>query len=295
MPKAGECVISGETEIGKSLVALEICSSLITGTPLWGELQPTLQAKKILYILAEHYSEIIQGLWKKTNLPMTGDVWLLGPEKLQADKWLVVQGKSNTQGIDKFRKWCQGVDLVVFDPLAAFISGVDSENDNVQMRLVLQTMSDITHEAGASCLVLAHSGKPMIDQFGKPHTKKSYAIRGASAIEDAATNIFYLERAEGTSEAAQKLPGGSQVLQLVKRKYKGEAPSEYRLLRDPSTLTHRLLGSRPFSEALRMSRQAQVGKLQASFPDMDIGDVIKAVAVMSDVSTTTVKRDLGLT
>jgi hypothetical protein len=54
LPRRGELVVAGPTDIGKSLMALEICSCLVTGQPLWGHLTPTLQAKRILYILGEH-------------------------------------------------------------------------------------------------------------------------------------------------------------------------------------------------------------------------------------------------
>ena len=82
LPRRGQLVIAGETDIGKSLVALEICSCLTTGNPLWGELKPTIRARKILYILGEHYLGVIQRLWQLTKLPMNDTVWLLGPEQL---------------------------------------------------------------------------------------------------------------------------------------------------------------------------------------------------------------------
>lgn len=292
LPRQGQLVIAGETDIGKSLVALEICSSLTTENPLWGELVPTLKADKILYILGEHYNGVIQRLWQHTRLPMSDKVFLLGPEQLSYDKWLVANGKPNMQAISKFQKWAGGVDLVVFDPFSAFVTGVDVENDNIQMRLVLDTMSLISQTVGASCLVLAHQGKPMIDKFGQEHSRKSYAIRGASAIEDAATNIFYMGRAEGASSAAQR--ADMPILSLTRRKYKGEAPPEYRLLRDTTTLVHTLLGNRPFVEVQKISTQAKVAKMQAAFPDMEFREIIRAVAVMNDQSEQTIKRYLGI-
>lgn len=293
LPLKGELVIAGETNVGKSLSAIEICSSLSTGRPLWGELEPTHTARKILYVLGEHYSTIIQRLWSVTQLPMSDNVWILGPEQLSYDKWLVAGGKPNLQAINKFKKWSEGADLIVFDPFSAFVTGIDVENDNIQMRLVLDTMSLIAQSAGASCIVLAHQGKPMMDRFGQEHSRKSYAIRGASAIEDAATNIFYMGKATGESEAAQKASGG-QIFELVKRKYKGPAPDKFRLLRDTETLTHALLGNRPFAEVISIDRQAKVAKLQGAFPEMAFKDVIKAVAAIQGCSEITIKRDLGI-
>lgn len=289
LPKQGQLVVAGETNIGKSLFALEVCSSLATGAPLWGELEPVERAQKILYVLGEHYVGVIQRLAAFTKLPFPDNVYLLGPEHLYIDKLLVQNGKLNTQALSKFKKWAEGCSLIVFDPLAAFVAGTDAENDNIQMRQVLDVMSLICQSSGASCLVLAHQGKPMLDKFGVEHRRKSYAIRGASAIEDAATNIFYFGKAEGESDAAQRATEG-EIYSMTCRKYKGEAPPEYRLLRDKATLTHKLLGNRPFSEVQQIALQAAVAKVQNAFPDMPFADVLKAVAVMKDVSESTVRR-----
>ena len=226
---------------------------------------------------------------------MNDTVWLLGPEQLSYDKWLVSQGRPNLVGIAKFKKWAEGVDLIVFDPFAAFVTGIDVENDNVQMRLALDTMSLIAQSAGASCLVLAHQGKPMMDKYGQEHSRKSYAIRGASAIEDAATNIFYMGRAaEGASAAAQAVAGEAKILELTRRKYKGMAPEKYRLMRDPHTLTHSLLGNRPYVEVLKMATQQKVSRVQNARPDLSFAEAITMVSDVEGVSAQTVKRHLGL-
>ena len=273
-------------------MALEICSTLTTGQPLWGELYATQQAKRILYILGEHYPDIIKRLWAHTKLPMTDEVWLLGPEQLGYDKWLVAKGVPNAVAIQKLIKWSEGADLIVFDPLAAFVTGVDAENDNVQMRLVLDSMSLISQAVGASCIILAHQGKPMMDKFGQEHNRKSYAIRGASAVEDAATNIFYMGKAEGTSTASEKV-GDSKIISVRRRKYKGQAPEEYRLLRDKNTLVHTLLGNRPFIEVRKMEVQSKLARLQTAHPEMKNGEAIKVLAAIEGLSDDTIRRYLS--
>jgi RecA-family ATPase len=292
MPSKGELVIAGETNIGKSLTALEICSSLVTGNKLWGELEPTRKVKRILYVLGEHYNEVIQRLAQHTRLPFSDEVYLIGPEQLGYDKWLVTSGKPNLQALGKFKKWAEGCDLIVWDPFSAFVTGTDAENDNIGMRLVLDSMSLVAQTVGASCLVLAHQGKPMMTRDGQEHNRKSYAIRGASAIEDAATNIFYLGKAKGESEAALRV-ANDLIFSLTCRKYKGLAPNEYRLLRDPLTLTHQLLGNRPYVEVKRLAIEGQVGKLVSK---LNIGrdEAIRIIAALNDCHERTVRRDLGL-
>ncbi len=291
LPKYGTLVIAGETNIGKSLLSLEIISSLVTGNLLWGELKPNQPAEKVLYILGEHHLEVIQRLAAHTGLPMTKDVRLVGPEQIGYDKWLVAGGKPNLRGVDKFKFWAEGMDLIVWDPLSAFCFGESIENDNVQMRLVLDSMSLVAQSAGAACIILAHQGKPMMDKQGQEQTRKSYAVRGASGIEDAATNIFYMGRAEGASAAAAETRD-SKIITLKCRKYKGNAPDEYRLMRDNATLCHTLLGNRPFVEVRKIETQAKATRIQMSMPDLKMNEVIRILAATDGLSETTIRRYL---
>jgi len=291
LPRQGSMVLAGATNVGKTLVALEICSSLITGNLLWGELEPTIRAKKILYVLGEHYNAVVQRLWAHTKLPMTDQVFLIGPEQLGYDKWMVAQGKPNPVSIAKLSRWAEKCDLIVFDPLAAFLTGVDAENDNVQMRLVLDTMSLVTQASGASCIILAHQGKPAIGANGQEFAKKAYAIRGASAIEDAATNIFYMNAAEGTSAASME-SRDHKVFILKCRKYKGLSVDEFKLMRDPNRLTHTLLGNRPFTEVRRIETQAKLARIGNAFPDLRQAEIIKMMSASEGMSEETIRRYL---
>jgi RecA-family ATPase len=294
LPRRNQILIAGETNIGKSLVTLEIVSALVKGNPLWGEeaLTPTMTAKKVLYILGEHDNDTIRKLWRATRLPMSDEVYIIGPDQLSTDKYLISRGEVNEHVVAKYKKWVEGCDLVIWDPFSAFISGTDVENDNIQMRTLLDQMSHISRSAGASSIVLAHQGKPMMDKTGVEHSRTRYATRGASAIEDAATNIFYLSGARsGESEAAMKATN-SMIFSLSCRKYKGETPPEYRLLRDKATLTHTLLGDRPFVDVRRIEVQAEYARLTIAFPTMKKTDCYRAIAAVRGISDQTVRRYL---
>lgn len=291
MPRRGQLVIAGETNVGKTTVALEIVSSLVSGRPLWGELKPVTTIGRVVYVLGEHYNDVVKSLWGVTGLPMSEDVWILGPEQLNIDKWLVNSGKQNPQAIEKFIHWAKGADLLVFDPLSAFLTGSDAENDNIQMRLVLDSMSYISQSVGASCLVLAHQGKPAIGKDGQEFARTKYAIRGASAIEDAATNIFYMGQVSGESAVAETRD--SKVFNLRKRKYKGDAPDEYKLVKDKHRLIHTLLGNRPYIEVRQLETQATYARLASAFPDAKRGELVKMVAAATSMSESSVYRALG--
>lgn len=294
VPKHGQLVIAGETNVGKTLVALEIVSSLVTGHNLWGELEPTAKLGKVLYVLGEHYNDIVKGLWQKTQLPMTDDVHIYGPEDLKGNKWLVQNGKQNLSAVEELTNAAKGCDLVVFDPLGAFFIGSDAENDNPGMRVVLDTMSTITQSVGASCIILAHQGKPTIGKDGQEFNRTKYAVRGASSVEDAATNIFYMGHLQGGSGAATG-SDPDRLFVIRKRKYKGDAPDEYRLLRDRDNLTHSILGNRPFVEARRAECQQKYARLTIAFPDMKQKDLIKLLASTENLHENTIRNYLGAT
>lgn len=296
VPLRGMVVIAGETNIGKSSAALEICSSVITGQPLWraSSLTPTKIAKKVVYILGEHDSEVIQRLWGKLDVPMDGKAFIIGPDKLGFDKYLVASGRPNIQAVNKLKRWTEGADLVVFDPLGSFVVGADSENDNSQMRQAIELMTSITHEAGASTVILAHQGKPYIDKNGQEHARRAYAIRGASAIEDASTNIYYMSRISTLPGQMANAAEAKNCIEMYRRKYKGEAPECMRLRKDPDTLRHTLLDEdRPMVEARRQAVQAIYGQFQLAFPEASLTELVQMVAIAAkETSTRTIWRHL---
>ena len=279
LPEQGQLLITGETNVGKSLLAIEVCSSLSTGTPLWGQIQPSKTLPNIKYILAEHFAGVIQRLFRKTGLQMHDNVRLIAPEHLGVGKQLVINGLPQKQTIDKLSKWCEGADFVVFDPLAAFVAGAaETENASVPMRTCLDMMGLIAGRSGAASLILHHLGKPYVDKEGGEHHRKAYASRGSSGIEDAATNIFYLLRAEGSSS----------MFHLNKRKYKGDAPERHTLQRDPDTLTHTLCtGPRPTVDGKRQAFKRKLLVLQMDHPEVPFTKLVEILASAEGVGRST--------
>ena len=233
-------LITGETNVGKTLVALELAHALLTGEPLWGKLEPTKRLSQITYIMGEHDKESIQALWGLLGFTSPNGFWVLPPP----GKKIVARGELVQDTLRTYRTWCEGADLAIFDPLAAFASGVDVENDNAQMRSVVEGMETLI--APGALTILAHMGKMAFDpKAGKYIRRESYATRGASSVEDAVLDCFYMEK--DTEHEGYK---------LRRRKYKGQAPSFYRLARHPTTLRHTLLAQGPTEAQLRATRQA---------------------------------------
>ena len=231
----GATGIIGVKETGKSLLALEIQHSLITGKPLWGALKPSHTVNSTVHFLAEHTSRVLLGLYNRTELDKTGKIKVFGPEHLGTHKLLVSNGIRREQAISFYKKLADGAGLVVFDPLAAFIQGQEAENDNAPMRSLIDTMIEISVSTGAACLVLGHQGKPTIFQ-GRQVKRHSYATRGASATEDAMTAVHYLDRSQG-----QYIGDGNEMYELRPIHFKGLKSKPFQLVRDKETCRHTLV------------------------------------------------------
>lgn len=218
-------LITGETNVGKTLVGLELAYTLLTGEPLWGSLVPTHSVAQITYVMGEHDKEYLKEQWALLGLTAPEGFWVLPPP----GKRLVARGDTMVGHQELYRQWCQGSGVVIFDPLGAFASGQDVENDNALMRSAIDAMEIVA--APGALVVLAHMGKPTFDpKEGRFKRRESYATRGGSAIEDAVTECFYME----------KDPEHDAYL-LRRRKYKGQAPHFYRLSRDAVSLRHTLI------------------------------------------------------
>ena len=229
----GATGIIGMKETGKSLCALEIQHSLLTGEKLWGSIKPAKVLDKTVHFLAEHASPVLQGLYRRTELSNTGRLKIFGPEHLGPMKLLVSNGTRREEAVSFYKRLAEGAGLVVFDPLASFIQGQSSENDNAPMRSLIDSMIEISTSTGAACLVLGHQGKPQFFQ-GKQMKRSSYATRGASATEDALTAVHYLDKQAGVTI------DGCPVYELRPIHFKGSKAATFHLLRDPRTCRHTL-------------------------------------------------------
>jgi RecA-family ATPase len=296
LPESGTAAIVGETDTGKSLIALEMASSLLTGQPLWGEIVPNRTIERVVYVLGEHTCVTLQGLFHRTQLPHQGDFKLIGPEHLHPYKAIVIAGVAQPIAIDRLVRWTEGANLIVFDPLAGFVQGLNSEQDNSAMRTLIDSMSYVADKNKSACMILSHMGKPRIDDQGGEIRRTSYAMRGASAQEDALTHVFYLRR-----QTLVKQQGAQERFELSVRKFKGSPSNESCVLeRDPVTKRNTLInglaaaknkvGRDGVSREERAAFYAQVNNLRSEKPDFKYETCLEIVAASHKIPMATVKR-----
>lgn len=222
LPRHGHLLISGETDVGKTTLALEIAMAVLTGQPLWGShVVPSTTIERVTYIMGEHHESTLQSLWRLMDFGGEPAIKIIPPH---LHRPLVVRGLTMDRTLEAYIGSCQGSQLLIFDPLNAFVAGSDAENDSVQMRACLNGMESIATQIGAALLILGHMGKPYFDQKRQKYEHRTtYASRGSSAIEDAATCCFYMIQDDPKEHANR--------FRLIRRKYKGDAPAFYALSR----------------------------------------------------------------
>lgn len=218
-------MLFGAKELGKTTILFEIAHALLTQTPLWGQLAPTLKVEKVVYIMGEHHKELAKAQWRK----MWGaeEINMVG---IPPGAHHLFRGMILPRTVARLAEAVKGAGLVLFDPLSAFMDGEGVENDPTAMRGVLNAMIQV---AGDGVVGIGHhEGKPAYDQRSGKWVDSS-TPRGASTIGDAAASIWRLTPYRPGHEAHR--------FRLVKWWYKGEAPPWYDLKRDPQTLRHTLV------------------------------------------------------
>jgi RecA-family ATPase len=297
MPEYGSMAIIGETNTGKSLIAIEIASALLTGDALWGQLKPNRTIGKVTFVLGEHTCSTLQGLYHRTQLPHTGEFCLIGPEHLHPYKALVIGGVQQQVAVDRLCKLCEGSQLIVFDPLAGFVQGMNAENDNATMRTLVDSMTLIASKVGAVSLILHHAGKPRMDEQGQEVRRTVYASRGASGIEDALTHIFYLRKGISVKQQAANI----EKYDLAVRKFKGNPSDEvFKLHRDPVTKRNTLINTKPIMKEgptleEKLAIAAKVQRIMENNDKFSIDTAIKLVSDAEGYSKATIERWLGAT
>ena len=164
--------VAGDSEQGKTWLVLDMALSIAMGIPLLGEFIPKQIGNVLVVEEEQNQTEIIQRL----------DLLLKGHGKSKNDLknfyTIIQQGIQLPNSTDKLIERIQTLECkaVFIDSLSA-IHGTD-EISNKEMRPILNSISKIHNETGASVIVIHHMSKP------QPGTTKNplFRLRGSSAL-----------------------------------------------------------------------------------------------------------------
>lgn len=185
MPHNSHIIISGESGVGKSLLRLHLALHLITGRPWLGFEIP--RPRKVAIFQFENSEAMEQTRLRRMAHGLQINSLPRG--------MLTYVGRSNRVNISLKRDRDRLRDLVaeakseviIYDCLSNLHTA--KENDNVAMRDILDTLTEINTDLQTSCIVIHHFGKPGPDSNGDD---VRYRTRGASSIMDwAVTAMAY--------------------------------------------------------------------------------------------------------
>lgn len=184
LPFGENLLIAGEGGVGKSLVRLELSIHLAVG---WDYLNfKTAKPRKVAIFQWENseFNEVkrarrmIEGLGIN-DIP-NGQIKFMD-RKVRPN----ISQKGGQEKLLELVKESEA-EVIFYDCLTNMHSS--KENDNVQMRSVLDFLSDINAKVGVTSVLIHHFGKPSDGEETGKNSK--HRIRGASSIIDWGTTIF---------------------------------------------------------------------------------------------------------
>ncbi len=186
LPSGANLMIAGESGEGKSLFRTELAIHLALGWDCWNLDIP--KPRKVMIIQFENTDFIEQYRLKKM---LSG----LGVDNCPPDLMFCLPSSKIDLGDKKDLARLQRIiekhkaDVVVYDPLTSLHQV--NENDNPQMRGILDNLSEINRKTGAASIVVHHYGKPTAE------TAMAHRTRGASSIRDWCDTLIGVSRGKG--------------------------------------------------------------------------------------------------
>lgn len=178
LPEGGSLILSGVSAIGKSLMTLEMAFRLSQGEDLWG--LTVSKPRKVLVIQAENPEAQVCSRLRQIDKGLG-----LEPDSLSRI-YLVYSGLDLGSDVDVRRLQSlverSEAEVAVIDPLSSYHH--KDENNNSEMRGILDKLTHISRQTGVSWIIVHHHGKPW-------ESKTQY--RGASSIKDWCDTLINLK------------------------------------------------------------------------------------------------------
>jgi len=194
LPVGGGLIFVAESGIGKSMITLEISIHLAMGWNLYD--LPIEKPWKTLIIQFENPERTqnyrLQKMLQHFMVDSLNRNLIVSNQKLRFDLKLK---RDREKALNLVKK--SGAEVVILDPLQSLHS--ESENDNIGMRQVLDTITHINREAGTSAILVHHFGKPTEGY------ELNHRIRGASSIRDWADTIITITKKPHSHKILRKL------------------------------------------------------------------------------------------
>ena len=185
LPAGGGLILAGDAGTGKSLIRLELAIHLALGQDLWGLKIP--QARRVLILQFENAPEIekarldlmVRGL--SLDGPPTGLLFSKTPQRID-----LYRDPAQNNLVDLIQE--SRAEVVIYDPLVTIHSA--NENDNRQMRTVMDALTGVSRRTNSTPIVIHHFRKPGQNN----EAMNPYLMRGAISLRDWADTQCTLTR-----------------------------------------------------------------------------------------------------
>ncbi len=201
LPSGMLTLLSGKDGLGKTLLALEMIYSTLTGVPLLKTFR-ALRGPAVALLLDDPPSLIVERL-SMLGIRNDPDLWIATSDDVDLTDPLGMLRALEAEAIQRQAK------LIVLDALYLFLPlSRDSGNDAARMRPLLGALNDLAHRTGATVVLIAHDNKSGADVAG------SYVIRAGAKV------ILRLLLPQGEEEDLDEGPvTPERVLRLDKTKF----------------------------------------------------------------------------
>ena len=218
-PMASVCVFAAAGGVGKGMLTLDLALNIAcsTSSPYGSSFGPrVVQNGSVVLFFAEDNQEEIHrryavldptntrnhiNIGTNTNqiytipLPNKGGTFPI----IEQDKNKNFSVSSKFSSITAWLKSISNLKLIVFDPIASFIWGADT-NDAGAMTFLMNTLQHLATETGACCLVTHHTNKLGRNSQGRIQEHETLedvlnAMRGSTAIANGARLVYTLSEA----------------------------------------------------------------------------------------------------
>lgn len=193
LPEGGGLILAGESGVGKSILRTEIAIYLVMGWSIY-EL-PVDKPKKVLIIQFENPASTEQYRLKQmlrvfqieslSNNLIFSDSTIRFDLSLKRDRAKALELVKGSEA-----------DVIIWDPLSSLHSC--DENDNIKMRSVLDSITEVNRKTNTSSIVLHHFGKSQ-------ELATEHRARGASSIRDWADTLIAMTQKSHKSQILRYL------------------------------------------------------------------------------------------
>lgn len=198
IPANAATLFSGDGELGKSTMALQLATSVILGRPWLGK---EVQRGRAVVVSCEDSEP---ELWRRLVGIAHGDGFDLSDitedlalfDRVGMDSAILRRGEGYGAGWEESPFWSNfgnfirdfGPSVIILDSLYDFFPGTGSQLDMATARLFMGRLREVSNDAGCSIVVLWHPSKSGLESGD--------GTSGNVAFRNAARSMLYVERAD---------------------------------------------------------------------------------------------------